>query len=80
MTAVKHPRRVILPRDARSRLARGKPEVFNIDQEVLFAAAPFVGQLDSARVKVSMDGRARTLDDVLFETLRRTVKCEDMYL
>jgi putative transposase len=58
----------------------GKPEVFNSDQGVQFTAAAWTGQLESAGVAVSMDGRGRCLDNVFVERLWRTVKYEDIYL
>jgi putative transposase len=61
-------------------LRRGKPEVFNTDQGVQFTAQAWTGRLESAGVKVSMDGRGRCLDNVFVERLWRTVKYEDIYL
>lgn len=61
-------------------LARGRPEVFNTDQGVQFTAQAWTGQLESAGVAVSMDGRGRCLDNVFVERLWRSVKYEDVYL
>jgi putative transposase len=61
-------------------LSRGRPEVFNTDQGVQFTAAAWTGRLESAGVKVSMDGKGRCLDNVFVERLWRTVKYEDIYL
>jgi putative transposase len=61
-------------------LRRGRPEVFNTDQGVQFTAAAWTGRLESAGVKVSMDGKGRCLDNVFVERLWRTVKYEDIYL
>jgi putative transposase len=61
-------------------LSQGRPEVFNTDQGVQFTAEAFTGRLESAGVKVSMDGRGRCLDNVFVERLWRTVKYEDIYL
>ena len=61
-------------------LRRGRPEVFNTDQGVQFTAQAWTGQLESAGVAVSMDGRGRCLDNVFVERLWRTVKYEDIYL
>ena len=61
-------------------LAKGKPEVFNTDQGVQFTAAAWTGRLESAGVRVSMDGRGRCLDNVFVERLWRSVKYEDVYL
>jgi putative transposase len=61
-------------------LSRGRPEIFNTDQGVQFTAAAFTDRLESAGVRVSMDGRGRCLDNVFVERLWRTVKYEDLYL
>jgi putative transposase len=61
-------------------LRAGKPEVFNTDQGVQFTAAAFTGELESAGVAMSMDGRGRALDNVFVERLWRSVKYEDIYI
>jgi putative transposase len=61
-------------------LGRGQPQVFNTDQGAQFTAAAFVGRLESAGVRVSMDGRGRALDNAFIERLWRTVKYEDVYI
>jgi putative transposase len=61
-------------------LGHGRPEVFNTDQGAQFTAAAFVGRLESAGVRVSMDGRGRALDNAFIERLWRTVKYEDIYI
>jgi transposase InsO family protein len=50
-------------------LKRGKPEIFNTDQGAQFTAQPFVGCLETAGVRVSMDGRGRVLDNIFVERL-----------
>lgn len=61
-------------------LGARRPEIFNTDQGVQFTAMAFTGCLESAGVKVSMDGKGRALDNVFVERLWRTVKYEDVYL
>jgi putative transposase len=61
-------------------LGGGKPEVFNTDQGVQFTASAWTSRVESAGVKVSMDGRGRCLDNVFVERLWRSVKYEDVYL
>jgi putative transposase len=61
-------------------LSRGRPEVFNTDQGVQFTAAAWTGRLETAGVKVSMDGKGRWADNVWVERLWRTVKYEELYL
>src|SRR2546430_17562819 len=62
-------------------LARfGRPEIFNTDQGSQFTSAAFTGVLASARIRVSMDGRGRWMDNVFIERLWRSLKYEDVYL
>jgi putative transposase len=61
-------------------LARCQPEIFNSDQGVQFTSQAFTGRLQQAQVRISMDGRGRTFDNIFVERLWRTVKYEDIYL
>jgi putative transposase len=61
-------------------LERRKPEIFNTDQGVQFTSHSFTQRLESAEVKISMDGRGRVFDNIFIERLWRTVKYEDIYL
>ena len=61
-------------------LRTAKPEIFNTDQGAQFTSESFVAILQSAGVRVSMDGRGRALDNIFVERLWRTVKYEDIYL
>ncbi|HKB37620.1 MAG TPA: integrase core domain-containing protein, partial [Gemmataceae bacterium] len=45
-----------------------------------FTAETWAARLESAGVRVSMDGRGRCLDNVFVERLWRNVKQEDIYL
>jgi len=61
-------------------LSRGQPEIFNSDQGSQFTSYDFTGRLESAGIRISMDGRGRALDNVFIERLWRTVKQEEVYL
>ena len=61
-------------------LKYGQPEIFNTDQGVQFTSRSFTEHLESAGVKISMDGRGRVFDNIFIERLWRTVKYEDIYL
>jgi len=61
-------------------LARRQPEFFNSDQGAQFTSQAFTGRLEQAQVRISMDGRGRTFDNIFVERLWRTVKYEDIYL
>ena len=45
-----------------------------------FTATAFTSLLETAQVRISMDGRGRALDNIFVERLWRTVKYEDIYL
>lgn len=61
-------------------LKRSKPEIFNSDQGSQFTSTEFTGRLESAGVRISMDGRGRVFDNIFVERLWRTVKYEDVYI
>jgi putative transposase len=62
-------------------LARfGKPEIFNTDQGSQFTSAVFTGTLAAAEIWISMDGRARWMDNVFIERLWRSLQNEEIYL
>lgn len=61
-------------------LQPAQPEIFNTDQGVQFTAHAFTQRLETAGVKVSMDGRGRVFDNIFSERLWRTVKYEHLYL
>lgn len=58
----------------------GTPEIFNTDQGSQFTSTEFVGVLENAGVRVSMDGRGRWMDNVMVERLWRSLKYENVYL
>ena len=56
-----------------------QPDIFNTDQGVQFTAHAFTDELETAHVRISMDGRGRAFDNIFVERLWRTVKYEDIY-
>lgn len=58
----------------------GTPEIFNTDQGCQFTSEQFVQVLKDADIRISMDGRGRSLDNVFVERLWRSVKYEHIYL
>lgn len=58
----------------------GCPEIFNTDQGCQFTSDEFTEVLLERKIKISMDGRGRALDNVFVERLWRTVKYEDIYI
>jgi putative transposase len=57
----------------------GQPDIFNTDQGVQFTAHAFSDELETAGIRISMDGRGRAFDNIFVERLWRTVKYEDIY-
>jgi putative transposase len=58
----------------------GAPEIFNTDQGSQFTSQAFIEVLEQARVRISMEGRGRWVDNVFIERLWRSVKYEEVYL
>lgn len=58
----------------------GIPEIFNTDQGSQFTGNDFTGILNACKVKISMDGKGRALDNVYIERLWRTLKYENIFL
>jgi putative transposase len=58
----------------------GSPEFFNTDQGAQFTSDDFTGVLQSHKIKISMDGRGRWMDNVFVERLWKSVKYEEVYL
>lgn len=61
-------------------LQRAVPRIANSDQGSQFTGNGYIGTLLESRVKISMDGRGRCMDNIFTERLWRTVKYEDIYL
>ena len=56
------------------------PEIFNTDQGSQFTSEVFTAVLLSSQIRISMDGKGRSLDNIFVERLWRTVKYEHVYL
>jgi len=61
-------------------LGHATPGIFNTDQGAQFTSEEFIGRLERAGARISMDGRGRVMDNLFVERLWRTVKYEDIYL
>lgn len=57
----------------------GKPEIINSDQGSQFTSAEYTDYLKSNRIKQSMDGKARWVDNVIIERWFRSLKTEYIY-
>jgi putative transposase len=58
----------------------GKPEIMNTDQGSQFTGSDWITILTDAKIKISMDGRGRYLDNIFIERLWRSLKQEAVYL
>jgi putative transposase len=52
----------------------------NTDQGVQFTSAAFLEQLETAGVRISMDGKGRFLDNIFIERLWRSLKYEEVFI
>jgi putative transposase len=55
-------------------LKTSRPEIFDTDQGSQVTSFEFTGILEASRIRISMDGRGRVLDNIFIEPLWRTVK------
>src|SRR5690606_15996648 len=58
----------------------GKPKIVNSDQGSQFTCELWVEYLTEQRIRISMDGKGRAIDNVFIERLWRSVKYEYVYL
>jgi putative transposase len=58
----------------------GTPEIFNTDQGSQFTSSDFTSLLNEHKIKISMDGKGRWMDNVFIERLWRSMKYESVYL
>jgi putative transposase len=58
----------------------GTPEIFNTDQGSQFTSEAFTTVLKGCKIRISMDGKGRCLDNVVVERLWRSLKYEKIYL
>lgn len=59
--------------------SHGCPEVFNTDQGSQFTSDVFINVLKSNKIKTSMDGKGRALDNIFIERLWKSVNM-NMYI
>lgn len=58
----------------------GRPDIFNTDQGSQFTSSAFTATLKDAGIRISMDGRGRSMDNVFIERLWRSLKYECVFL
>jgi len=57
-----------------------KPDIFNTDQGSQFTSIDFTGVLKKHKIKISMDGKGRAIDNIIIERFWRSLKYEDIFL
>jgi putative transposase len=55
-------------------------DIHNSDQGVQYTSLDYVNVLEENKIRISMDGRGRCMDNIFTERLWRTVKYENVYL
>lgn len=58
----------------------GDPEILNTDQGSQFTSDSFTEFAESRKIKLSMDGKGRAIDNIFIERLWRSLKYEYIYL
>ncbi len=56
------------------------PSIMNTDQGSQFTSWAWISRLQTAEVKISMDGKGRFLDNIFIQRLWRSLKYECVYL
>ncbi len=57
-----------------------KPQIFNTDQGSQFTGSDWIEELKAHKIKISMDGKGRWMDNVFIERLWRSLKYEKIRL
>lgn len=57
----------------------GTPEIFNTDQGCQFTSDEFTGVLLDKKIRISMDGKGRALDNIFIERFWRTIKYDYIF-
>ena len=60
-------------------LESGCPEYFNTNQGAQFTSSEFLSMLQGKKIKISLDGKGRVIDNIFIERFWRTLKYEEVY-
>ena len=58
----------------------GKPEIFNSDQGSQYTGKEHTGLLKKHEIAISMNGKGRSIDNIVIERFFRTLKYEEVYV
>lgn len=61
-------------------LKKAIAEIHNSDQGAQYTSKDYTDVLEENKIKISMDGRGRCMDNIFTERLWRTIKYENIYL
>ena len=61
-------------------LNNGRPVIFNTDQGCQYTSKDFNGILKDNTIWISMSGKGKAFDNIMIESLWRTIKYEEVYL
>jgi putative transposase len=61
-------------------MTHGIPEILNSDQGSQFTCKEYINYLKNHKIKISMDGKGRALDNIFIERFWRTIKYQHIYL
>ena len=64
----------------RRAIAQRMPEIINSDQGSHFTNEHYTALLESAGIRISMDGKGQALDNIRTERFFRTLKYDDIYI
>ena len=56
-----------------------KPKIFNTDQGSQYTSCQHTDILEANNIAISMDGKGRSIDNIVIERFFRTLKYEDVY-
>jgi putative transposase len=57
-----------------------KPAIFNTDQGSQFTSEVYISLLQEEKIKISMDGKGRAIDNIFIERFWRSIKQEYVYI
>ncbi|HBT98745.1 MAG TPA: hypothetical protein DEA57_04640 [Sulfurihydrogenibium sp.] len=58
----------------------GKPEIFNSDQGSQYTLKEHIEKLKKNGIKISMNAKGKSIDNIVIERFWRTLKYENLYL
>jgi putative transposase len=60
--------------------SHGRPEIMNSDQGSQFTCSQYIELLQHEKIRISMDGKGRAIDNIFIERFWRSIKYRHIYL